>query len=118
MSRSRGQGAESRAEAWLSRRGLRPLKRNVHLAGGELDLVMQDGDCVVFVEVRHRSQEDYGDALESISPSKRRHLIRAAEAFMAGLEEEQDGRFDVVAINGSLEDGEVEWVADAFGLDD
>lgn len=118
MSRDRGQSAELFAEHWLNKKGLKPLARNVHLAGAELDLVMRDDSCLVFVEVRHRSQNKYGNAMESVGQNKRRHLARAAQAFMAGLDEDLDGRFDVLAINGSLEAEQVEWLVDAFDLDD
>lgn len=114
MIRRRGQSAENIAERWLIRQGLTPIARNLHLAGSELDLVMQDGDTLVFVEVRHRRCSDYGDGVESVGTSKRRHLTRAALAFLAGQDEERDGRFDVLAISGPLDEGGITWVRDAF----
>lgn len=114
MIHRRGQSAEKAAERWLIGQGLKPIDRNLHLAGGELDLVMLDGETLVFVEVRHRSRSDYGDGVESIGPSKRRHLTRAAMAFLAGQPEERDGRFDVLSISGALEQENITWVRDAF----
>lgn len=118
----RGQTAEKAAERWLVGQGLIPIARNLHLAGSELDLIMQDGDTLVFIEVRHRSRSEYGDGVESVGASKRRHLIRAATAFMARQNEERDGRFDVLAINGPLGDPpdekQITWVCDAFDPDD
>lgn len=117
MSRSRGDQAEARAEAWLNERGLRTLARNHHVAGTELDLVMADGETVVFVEVRHREADDRASATESIGPGKRRRLIRAAEAWMAREDGDRDGRFDIVALDGPLEAAEIEWLRDAFDAD-
>lgn len=118
----RGQSAEKAAERWLVDRGLTPVARNLHLAGGELDLVMEDGDTLVFVEVRHRRRSDFGDGVESVGASKRRHLTRAALAFLAGQDEERDGRFDVLAISGELggplDEGQITWVRDAFETTD
>lgn len=118
MTGRRGQSAEKAAERWLISQGLTPVTRNLHLAGGEIDLVMRDGETVVFVEVRHRSRSDYGDGVESVGASKRRHLTRAATAFLAGQDEEWDGRFDVLAISGALdgplEEYQITWVRDAF----
>jgi putative endonuclease len=112
--RRRGQSAEKAAERWLVEQGLEPVARNLHLAGGELDLVMQDGETLVFVEVRHRSRNEFGDGVESVGPTKRRHLTRAATAFLAGQPVERDGRFDVLAINGPLEQENITWIQDAF----
>lgn len=118
MIERRGQSAEKAAERWLTSQGLTPVARNLHLAGGEIDLVMRDGETVVFVEVRHRTRNDYGDGVESVGASKRRHLTRAAMAFLAGQDEERDGRFDVLAISGPLSgtlgEGQINWVRDAF----
>ncbi|MEA5444852.1 YraN family protein [Gammaproteobacteria bacterium AB-CW1] len=118
MSRERGKAAETFAEQWLAQKGLQPLERNLHLAGAELDLVMLDGDTVVFVEVRHRQQDDYGDGIETVSRRKRRLMARAAECFMATRGPDRDGRFDLIAIDGSLESPRIDWLPDAFDLDD
>jgi len=118
MSRQRGQAAEQHARTWLERKGLKTLEQNLHLAGSELDLVMQDGETIVFVEVRHRQSADHGDPLESVGRQKRRHLARGAEAFLAGLRGEWNGRFDVLAMSGPLEQPEIDWLQDAFDLDD
>ncbi|MCP1726094.1 putative endonuclease [Natronospira proteinivora] len=118
MSRSRGHSAEERARIWLQDKGLITLASNLHLAGAELDLVMLDGETVAFVEVRHRENDSHGDGLESVGPRKRRHLARAAEAYLAGLPVERDGRFDVLALAGPLDNPRIEWLKDAFDLDD
>lgn len=117
MSRNLGNRAEARAEAWLQERGLRTLARNHHVAGTELDLVMEDGDTLVFVEVRHREDDEHASAAESIGPGKRQRLIRAARAWMASEPVERDGRFDIVALDGPLDQAEIDWVRDAFDAD-
>jgi len=116
--RRRGESAERLAESWLQAQGLVPTARNLHLAGAELDLVMQDGETVVFIEVKHRSRNDFGDGAESVSPEKRRHLSRAAQTYMANKAPNQDGRFDVISIRGQLGMGDFDWIQDAFDLDD
>ncbi|OOC09187.1 MULTISPECIES: YraN family protein [Thioalkalivibrio] len=110
-----GQQAEQRAARYLQDRGLRLVASNVRRPWGELDLVLREGDTVVFVEVRMRSNQDYGGGLESVDRRKRRKLVRMAETWM--LEEDWNGpaRFDVVALDG---DGGVEWIVDAIRADD
>jgi len=63
----RGPMAEAAAEEFLSGRGLRLLERNYRCRFGELDLVMRDGETLVFVEVRYRGSNSFGGAVASIT---------------------------------------------------
>ena len=99
-SQSSGRSAEALALQHLSDSGLRLLERNWSCRSGELDLVMLDGDTVVFVEVRYRRHTAWGGA-----PGKRRcaqaaKLIKAAQLFLQahGRWAKHPCRFDVVAI--------------------
>ena len=100
--RAAGLAAEAATEAFLSGKGLIPVDRNHVVPGGEVDLVMRDGDTVVFVEVRLRAQ-GVDAALGSISRSKTRRVIRAATHWLSCRSSElglvDPGiRFDVVAV--------------------
>lgn len=110
---SRGAAAEARALRALRATGLQLLARNWRCQRGELDLVMCDGETLVFVEVRARSREDFGGAAASIDGRKRTRLIAAARAFLAAHPEHsaRPARFDVVAFE---HDGEPRWLRDAF----
>lgn len=79
---------------------------------GELDLVMQDGRELVFVEVRTRQAGSVVGALESIDAGKQRRFIRAARAWLGAHppQAELPARFDIVAIDGES----VDWLRDAF----
>jgi putative endonuclease len=109
---ARGREAEARAEAYLAGHGQRLLARNFRVRGGEIDLVMQDGKTLVFVEVRARSHADYGGAGASITAAKRRRIILAARHWLA-RHGDADCRFDCVLIDGSR----LEWIRDAFAAD-
>ena len=78
---ARGLGAESLALAALMLKGYRPLARRFSAAGGEIDLVMRRGRCLVFVEVKARAALD--DAHGAIDFRKRARFSRAARAFLA-----------------------------------
>lgn len=112
-----GEKAENRALARLRKAGLRLIKRNFRTRHGEIDLVMQDGNCLVFVEVRYRSRTTFAPAAISVDRRKQNKLIRAAEAFIVWHMRWQHcpTRFDVVAMNRTP-NGElnVEWLQDAF----
>lgn len=97
--RAKGAVGEDRAVAWLRGRGYRVLARNVRNAGGELDLVAQDGDTLCFVEIKARASTAFGGAVAAVDWKKRGKLVRAARAYLS--REPWDGpcRFDVLAID-------------------
>jgi putative endonuclease len=111
---SRGREAEDLAARHLERRGLRVIRRNFRVRGGEIDLICRDGKTLVFVEVRLRSRQDFGGAGESITAAKRRRIILAARHYLA--RQPNPCRFDCVLLSG-LEDGTLEWIRDAFSAD-
>lgn len=103
----------------LEAQGLRTLASNVNFRFGELDLVMRDGDAVVFVEVRYRRDDRFGGAAGSVDFKKRRRIVLAARAWLAGQRglAEAPCRFDVVTAQGETP-GQWEWVRGAFTLED
>lgn len=112
-----GADAESRAEAHLKQKGLKPISRNWRCKLGELDLVMADGNTLVVVEVRARSTAGHGGALQSVTSSKRGKLMRTTLAFVQAHADWQDAaiRFDVVTFEA---DGKGRWLPNAFDADD
>jgi putative endonuclease len=109
----RGPMAEAAAEEFLSGRGLRLLERNYRCRFGELDLVMRDGETLVFVEVRYRGSNSFGGAVASMTAAKREKLLRAARHYMATRREIPACRFDAVLLSGDTQ--ELEWIKNAFG---
>jgi putative endonuclease len=108
-----GEAAEQQAVDYLSRRGLKLVTRNYRCKAGEIDLIMREKRTLVFVEVRYRQSDDYGSALESITLSKQRKLLAAANLYLQKNCIDQPCRFDVVAINGSGH-RRTSWIKDAI----
>ncbi|MGN0779978.1 MAG: YraN family protein [Aristaeellaceae bacterium] len=109
----KGLGGEQQAEAYLHAKGYETLCRRWRAADGEIDLVMRDGTCLVFVEVKSRPQGRMGDGMLAVTPAKRRRMAHAALAFL--VQREYLGcaaRFDVVEMT---RDG-LRHVQDAFRL--
>ena len=99
---TRGKLAETSARDALLREGLKQVAANVNYRGGELDLVMRDGDTLVFVEVRFRSSGGFGGAAASVTAAKQRRLVRAATRYLAMHPRLAllPSRFDVVCADG------------------
>lgn len=112
-----GQEGERAAEHYLHQQGLSTLARNYRCPLGELDLVMRDGDTLVFVEVRQRKSRHFGSPLETISRSKQNKVIKAAQHYLNHhkIPGHQALRFDVVGLVPGDPANPIEWVADAFG---
>ena len=73
-----GQAYEQMAEQYLCRHHLIPITRNFSCRSGEIDLIMQQGKCLVFIEVKYRTQSHYGSAVEAVNWQKQQKLKRAA----------------------------------------
>ena len=95
-----GQGWEQRALAHLAAHGLRLVESNYRCKSGEIDLILRDGEALVFVEVRQREAGTHGGAAASITPAKIRRLVRAAQTYLQRFPKVPPCRFDVVAIDG------------------
>jgi len=98
---ARGFAVEDEAEALLRSLGYRIVGRNVRAGRYEIDLVAWDDEVLCFIEVRFRRSPRFGRAEETVGPTKRRRLIRAASAYLQGRTARWPViRFDVVAVNG------------------
>ena len=101
--REQGSFYEQKARVFLEQQGLRFVAANQHFKGGELDLIMQDGQTIVFVEVRQRKSDRYGSAVESIDYRKQQKWQNAANMWLLKQNQSLDTancRFDVVAFDG------------------
>lgn len=94
-----GQRGEDYAAHQLHQRGYTLRHRNWRAAGGELDIVAERDEVLVFVEVRTRRGDRYGTPEESITPRKRAKLIATAQAYLQALgQPDRAWRIDVAAI--------------------
>lgn len=114
----RGDHHEAEALRLLAAQGLTLLARNLACRAGEIDLVMREGDTLVFVEVRARAASRFGGAAASIGPEKQTRLARAAAYWLPELARRHWGglvppaRFDAVVFDS----GDPAWLRGAFWL--
>jgi putative endonuclease len=111
-----GAAFEYRARAALEAAGLQLLAHNYLTRRGELDLVMREGDTIVFVEVRYRRHAGHGDATASVTARKRGRVILAARQWLGAHPEhaQRPCRFDVVCYDGPAAGARQTWLRAAF----
>ncbi len=106
-----GQRAEAIACRYLQKHGLKLVEKNYRCRLGEIDLIMRDGEDLVFVEVRYRKTRAFGGAAASVDRTKRNKLIATATHYLQAKDSRRNARFDIIAI----EAGEaIEWIPNAF----
>lgn len=113
--RAQGADFELLARQYLEAQGLCFIAGNQSFKCGEIDLIMQDGATIVFIEVRQRKSANFGSALESIDWRKQQKWQKAANLWLAQRNQSLDTadcRFDVVVFEG---DQTPHWIANFLG---
>ena len=108
---AQGRIAEEEACNFLQKKGLKLIEKNYSCRSGEIDLVMQDKQELVFVEVRYRANNEYGSALDSVDQHKIQKIISAASHYLSNHKIDQPIRFDVVGFDASFKPN---WISNAF----
>ncbi len=112
-----GLEAEKIAATFLKNSGLKLVTQNYHCRYGEIDLVMKEANTLVFIEVRLRSNNQFGSAGASITTHKQQKLIAAAQHYLQTQQSTSNSdiacRFDAVLMN-KADLNSIEWVRNAF----
>ena len=109
---------ESLAVDVLRARGYSILARRYRCRYGEIDIIAEEGACVVFIEVKLRTTDLFGEAFEAIPRWKRRRIITVALEYLSRNDLlDRPVRFDVAAIDQRAGKLEVEMIEDAFTED-
>lgn len=113
VEKNSGERAEARAEVFLVQHGLVKHAKNYRCKLGEIDLIMQHADTLVFIEVRLRTHQAFANAAESVTIRKQQKIIKAAQHYLQEhqLTDKAICRFDVIAFSDNCEP---EWIKDAF----
>ena len=112
-----GGWVESLAADHLVKKGLRRLHQNYRCYTGEIDLIMQDRQYLVFVEVRYRKNNDFGGAKASITREKQKKIRKVAQFYLKRLGPRAQHifcRFDAIAVCTVPDGLQIEWIKDAF----
>lgn len=109
--RQQGASFELQARLFLEKQGLTFIAANQQFKCGELDLIMQDRQTIVFVEVRQRKNELFGSAIESVDWNKQQKWLDAANLWLVQYDlslEDADCRFDLIAFGATAND--IKWL--------
>jgi putative endonuclease len=109
-----GRGGEEAAARFLAAQGYVILERNCRLPGGEIDIIAQDGGCLVVIEVKTRRGSRFGSPFEAVDTRKQRRLAAAALEYMAERNMDMPLRFDVAAVFAENNAFRVELLQNAF----
>lgn len=112
-----GQQAEQAACNFLLSKGLSLLEKNYLCAQGEIDLIMDDNNTIVFVEVRYRRDTRYGTGAETVDRRKQNKLLSTAAHYLQKNPKsaKKACRFDVVSLTENNHgEQKLDWIPDAF----
>lgn len=95
-----GAEAERLAAEFLSSKGMKILQRNYRYERGEIDIVAEDGDELVFVEVKWRRNSSFGEPEDAVTPEKQEQIMKVAEGYLFEHgAEDRPCRFDVITVS-------------------
>ncbi len=103
-----GRSAETVASDYLKSAGFKIVARNWRNRWCELDIVATKAGVIHFVEVKYRSNLDFGSGFEYITADKLERLARATSAYVASRRIKRSYQIDVVAVSGSIDQPVVE----------
>ena len=109
-----GKEGEEIASGFLKKKGFRIIEKNYRTVFGEIDIIAQDREVLVFVEVKTRADISFAYPFEAVNRKKREKIRKTAVCFMKNLKKEVPARFDILSI--CLKNGkqQIEHIQDAF----
>jgi putative endonuclease len=96
--KKKGDDGEALAEKYLSERGYEIIARKWRSGRFEVDLIMQSGKNLVFIEVKTRYSNTFGEPWEAVNKGKRSRIMAGADAFLKSTDIDLEPRFDIVSI--------------------
>ncbi len=109
-----GKEGEQVAAEFLIRQGWTIRERNWKMQNLEIDIVAETPGRLHIVEVKTRSHDDKFDPMKAVGPAKRRHLVNAANGYMAYHRLRLEVQYDVIIVVGQPGNFKVQFIPDAF----
>lgn len=108
--RNTGTAYEKIAADYLRKQGIKIREMNYRISQGEIDLIGEDKDTIIFIEVKYRKTASYGYPWEAVSINKKKHICQTARQYCYSKRIKKQVRYDIVSICGE----EILWFRNAF----
>ena len=105
-----GTAYEIIAAEYVKKQGVRIREMNYRITRGEIDIIGEDKDCIIFIEVKYRKTASYGYPWEAVSGSKQKQICRVARQYCYSKKINKQVRYDIISICGE----EISWFKNAF----
>ena len=109
-----GRTGEDLAVQHLQEQGYQVLERNWRYGKGEVDIICKKGAFIVFVEVKTRSTNFFGQPEEAVGKTKRRYIIQAANAYVTMQDISLEVRYDIVSVLLNRQRHTIRHIEDAY----
>jgi putative endonuclease len=109
-----GTEGEEAAARFLKKKGYKIVSRNFKSPVGEVDIIAEDGDTLVFVEVKTRTDDSFGHPFEAVTGRKQEKLRKVALSYLKYSRREVASRFDVLSVEAKGDGYTIEHIKDAF----
>lgn len=109
-----GKKGEEIAVRFIKEKGYRIVEKNYRTVFGEIDIIAKDKEALVFIEVKTRADDTFGDPFEAVNYRKREKIKKVALCFLKKIRKELPARFDVLSINVENGREKIEHIKDAF----
>lgn len=114
-SNNTGKQAEKIACRFLKKQSLQLIHKNYYCRYGEIDLIMKDNDTLVFIEVRYRHSNSYGNAIDTIDARKLSKIKKTIDHYlMTNKLGYFPCRIDVIGLQGNLQSPDIQWIRNAI----
>lgn len=120
-----GYSGEDIAAGYLEKNGLKVITKNYYTPYGEIDIIAEDSETVVFVEVKARQdsavQRRYGRPASAVNKTKREHLVKSAYHYLSKVRPGKKPRIDIIELyftqdeKGNITPTEIKWLKSAVG---
>jgi len=94
--------------------GFKIIERNWRHRRKEIDIIAEYQDFIVFVEVKTRENNSFGNPEDFVSRKQQRHIIEAANEYITKKDINKEARFDIIAITNNFDHEEIVHIPDAF----
>lgn len=107
---------EEYTKKYLELKGLKYIESNFYSRFGEIDLIFfeEKSKTLIFIEVKYRKNNEYGEAIEFVTKSKMKKIYLTSICYINKIEWKENIRYDIVGISGYVNNFNINWIKNVF----